>query len=188
MKRVLLVVPFLILMLFSACENFVGEISPAEWTAMVATQTATMWTPTITPTFSPDLSKIKDLLNESFEVDKLEMTLDARYRAFDVWFPYMSDNSSRVFRLDIRCVCAINSHCCTPERMFVVTMHAMKIHAAEVIKQVPDNFITRVDVACHNNTEPLGVMGAPWSEVKAYILGNGDGSILAWSVTPNPAP
>ena len=187
MKRVLLVLPFIALLSFYACMPTEG-VPPLYSTAVIHTLTATMWTPTITPTFSPDLSKLKDLLNESFEADELGMTLDARYTAFDVWFPYLSDNSSRAFRLYIRCVCAVNSHCCTPEHMFVITMYAMKTHAVEVMKQVPDNFVTRVEVACHNHTGSLGVLGAPWSTVKAYIEGTDDGSLLAWSVTPNPPP
>jgi hypothetical protein len=146
-----------------------------------------MWTPTITPTFNPDLSKIKELINAGFEADKLEMTLDARYTVFDIWFPYVSDNSTRVFHLDVRCVCAINSHCCTPERTFVVTVKAMKIHADDIIAQVPE-YITRVDVACYNDAGLNGVMGAAWSEVRAYLLENIDGSSLGWRVTPDPTP
>lgn len=69
----------------------------------------------------------------------------------------------------------------------MVTIQAMKINAEEILAEVPE-YITRVDVACHNDAGTHGMMGAPWSEVKAYLLGNIDGSVLGWHVTPNPAP
>ena len=187
MKRAVLVFPFLGLMFFSACESFVGEISPAEWTAMVSTQTATMWTPTVTPTFHSDVSRILKLLNEGLPQDDLEMAIDARYTAVDVWFPYKLDTSSRIFHIEIRCECVTNSQCCTSQHMFVLAMRALQYRADDIMEQVPENVI-RVDVACFQNSRALGVLSAPWSEVKEYIKSNLDGYILGWHVTPNPPP
>lgn len=107
MKRVLLILPFTALLLLYACIP-TGAVPSTYSTAVVQTLTATMWTPTMTPTFNPDLSNIKDFLNKGFETDRLEMTLDARYTAFDIWLPYLSNTSFRVLHLDVRCVCAIN--------------------------------------------------------------------------------
>lgn len=188
MKRVVLVGSFILLTFLYACGPSLGApIPPMIGTAVAHTQTATMWTPTLTPTLSPDMTRIKQLINEGFRTDELEMTLDARYTVNDAWFPYLSNSSSRIFHLDIHCECAINSHCCTPERTFVVTMNAMKNHAEDIIAQVPEN-IVRVDVTCHNSSGTIGAMGASWTEVKRYLLEEISGNELGWSVTPNPAP
>jgi hypothetical protein len=188
MKRVLLVVLFILMMFLYACGSTSNTpIPPVIGTAVAQTQTATMWTASVTPTINPDVSKIMSLLNGVFQEDTLEMTLDARYFADNVLFQNKLDNSSGIFYLYIRCVCAINSHCCTPERIFVVTMHAMKKRHGDIIAQVPDHTLW-VDVTCYNNTGSIGVMRASWSDVKAFLLDEIDGSILGWHVTPNPPP
>lgn len=188
MKRVVVVVAFILLAFLYACGPLLNTpIPPAIGTAVAQTQTASMWTPTLTPTLSPDMNKIKQLINEGFQTDDLEMTLDARYKVNDAWFPYLSNSSSQIFHLDIHCECAINSHCCTPERTFVVTINAMKNHAEDIIAQVPENII-RVDVVCHNSSGAMGSMGAAWSDVKRFLLEEIDGNALGWSVTPNPSP
>ena len=185
MKRVVSVLFFTAMVFFNACVP--TSISPPVHTAVAQTQTAGMWTPTTTATLHPDTSKILTLLNDGLPKDDLELAIDARYSAVDVWFPYVMNSSSQIFRMDIRCECVYNSQCCTTQHMFVLAMRALKYRAEDIIAQVPGN-VMRVDVACFNFTTPIGVLSASWTDVKQYIRGNLDGHILAWHMTPNPAP
>jgi hypothetical protein len=185
MKRVYLVLVFTVLLFFYACIPM--TISPPIHTAVAQTQTATMWTPTATSTIHPDVSEILSLLNDGLPKDNLEMAIDARYSVVDAWFPFLSNSSFKIFHIDIRCECVINSQCCTPQHMYVLAMRALKHRAEDIIAQVPGDVI-RVDVACYNSSTPIGVLSASWVEVKEYIRGNFDGHILGWHVTPNPAP
>lgn len=185
MKRVVLVLPFTVLLFFYACMP--TTLSPQIHTAVAQSQIAMLWTPTLTATVYPDRSEILRLLNDGLPVDDLEMAIDARYSFVDAWFPIHSDNLSRIFRIEIRCECVVDHQCCTPQRMFVVAMRAMKNHAEEIIGRVPHNVI-RLDVGCHNSSIPTVVMSASWAEVKEYVRGNLDGYILGWHVTPNPLP
>ena len=156
-------------------------------TAVAQTQTASMWTASVTPTIVPDVSKILGMLNTSFPADDLQTTLDVRYIAVNAWFQSSSDNLSTAFCVEIRCECAVNSHCCTPERLFVITMNAMRDHAKEIIPQMPYN-IKRVDVVCNTCEGSTDVMQASWSDVKAYLLEEIEGSIFGYRVTPVSTP
>lgn len=87
MKRFLPFFPLIFLFFLNACGELTAEISPAEWTAVWRTNTASVWTPTITPTPDPDEKKIVDWLNEVLsQADELERTLDAKYYVLDVYF------------------------------------------------------------------------------------------------------
>jgi len=111
MKRLLPIVPVFLLILLNACGNTPAGISPAEGTAVGQTQTAAVWTPTITSTPDPNESKIVEWLNDGLSsADMLEKALDASYYARDVSFPNVPGSSSTVFRVDIRCECAVNTH------------------------------------------------------------------------------
>src|ERR1051325_12164896 len=114
MKRLLLVLPLVLLLLLNACGNYpVGGISPSDGTAVGKTQTATVWTPTISPTPPPDQSKIVEWLNsELSDTDSLEQALVARYRIFDVSFPIGSNGLATIMRIDIRCECSTYGQCC----------------------------------------------------------------------------
>ena len=170
MKRFLLLIPIVLLIFLNACGNTPAEISIFEGTAVGQTQTATMWTPTITHTPDPNESRIVEWLNEGLSAtDPLEKTLDASYQIQDVWFPLTSGNSYAVFQVDLRCQCAINTQCCIPERMFVATMHSMKNRADKIMEQVPGN-INEVKVVCINNGSVIAVMAASWQDVKGYLI------------------
>jgi hypothetical protein len=137
-------------------------------TAVAETQTAMVWTPTISPTPDPNESKIVEWLNaELLNADPLEQTLDAKYQVLDASFP-MGNGFSPVFRIDLRCECATNMRCCLPERMFVVTITAMKRRAEKVMEQVPGNTL-ELQVVCYDHGTYLGVMGAWWVDVKGYL-------------------
>lgn len=187
MKRVLPGVTFIFLLLFTACGERAGEVSPSLGTAVAETQTAAAWTPTFIPTVDPYEPDILSWMNAGLPSDGLEVTLDARYTALDAGFPYFPNSTSRIFSLKVRCECAINQNCCVPERMFVVTMWAMKAYADKIVPQVPENAV-RVDVVCFNHLVQIGVQSASWADVKAYLLDEINGSMLGLRVTPNPSP
>jgi hypothetical protein len=188
MKRVVLVVSFILLMFLYACGSTSNTpIPPVIGTAVAQTQTASMWTASITPTIVPDISEILALLNASFPGDELQTTLDVKYIAVNAWFQYLPDNVSTAFCLEIHCECTFNSHCCTPERMFVIAINAMKEHADEIIPQMPRN-MARVDIVCYDCEGPTDTMQASWTDVRAYLLEEIKGSILGYRVTAVSTP
>jgi hypothetical protein len=170
MKRFLFAIPFLLFILINACGNTPTGVPPVVGTAVGSTQTAAIWTPTITSTPDPNESKIVEWLNEELEsADSLEQILDASYQVQDVLFPPASSGSSIIFRVDIRCQCAVNTQCCVPERIFVNTLSAMKNRADKIVEQVPAN-VSELKVVCFNNGMNIAVMGALWQDVKGYLL------------------
>jgi hypothetical protein len=129
-----------------------------------------MWTPTITTTPDPNESKIVEWLNtELASADALEQILDASYQVQDVLFPPASGGSSMVFRVDVRCQCAVNAGCCVPERAFVTTLFAMKNRADKIVEQVPPN-VGELKVVCFDNGQYIAVVAALWQDVKGYLL------------------
>ena len=188
MKRLFPAILLFLLLLLNACGNTPMDISSAQGTAVGQTQTAIMWTPTITPTPDPNESKIVEWLNDDLSsADALEKTLDANYQAVDVSFPFMPGSSPTVFRVDIRCECAVNTPCCSPERMFVVTIAAMKNRADKIIGQVPGS-ISQVKVVCFDHANLVGVMFALWADVKGYLLDEINGYQLGSRVTRGALP
>jgi len=168
MKRLLPFIPVIFLFLFNSCTGADSGIPEDVGTAVANTQTAVMWTPTLTPTLDPNEPKILEWLNAGLPSDELEVTLDTKYQVVDVTFPFVPGSSSNVFRVDIRCQCAIGNQCCVPERMFVVTMWAMKARADKIIEQVPGS-TSQVKVICFDHVVLIGVMAASWADVRGYL-------------------
>ena len=188
MKRLLSVVPIFLFILLNACGNDPPGVPPAQGTAVGQTQTAAVWTPTITSTPDPNEAKIVEWLNEELSgADPLQKTLEANYQAVDVFFPWVSSGLSTVFRLDIRCECTINMQCCIPERMFILTMGAMKNRHEKIIEQVPNN-VSEVRVVCYDHGTQIGVMFAWWADVKGYLLDQLNGYQLGSRVYRSTAP
>ena len=170
MKRILPIFPALLLLLINACGEVPPEISPPMWTVVVQTQTAIMWTPTPTSTPDPNESNIVMFINEELsKADPLEQTMDAKYHVVDVSFP-LTVNGSTVYRIDVRCECPLNTQCCIPERIFVVTTNAMKSSGdkEKIIKQMPGN-VSEMKIACYDHTILVGVLAVRWSDVKDYL-------------------
>jgi len=188
MKRFLQVVPVLFLALLNAC----GTVSPTVpgdiGTAVAQTQTAAVWTPTISPTVDPNEQKIVEWLNaELSAADSLEQTLDARYQAVDVSFPIAANGSTILFRVDVRCECASYTACCMPERTFVVTMWAMKKRQEKILEQMPGN-LSELKVVCFDRLNYVGVMSAWWPDVRSYMLDQINGSQLGSRVFRSTIP
>ena len=170
MKRVLLAIPIGLFVFLNACGSMATGVPPVLGTAVGATQTATVWTPTVTPTPDPNESKIVEWLNEELAgADSLEQILDASYQVQDVVFPHASGGSSIVFRVDIRCQCAVNTQCCVPERIFVATLTAMKNRSDKIVGQIPQN-VSELKVVCFNNGMNIAVIAALWQDAKGYLL------------------
>jgi hypothetical protein len=108
------------------------------------------------------------LNTELASADSLEQMLDASYQVQDVLFPFALSGSSTIFRVDIRCQCAVNTQCCVPERIFVATLLAMKNRADKIVEQVPGD-VSELKVVCFNNGLNIAVIGALWQDVKAYL-------------------
>ena len=170
MKRFLFAIPFVFFILLQACGNTPPGVPPVVGTAVGETQTAAIWTPTITATPDPNESKIVEWLNaELSSEDALEQILDASYQVQDVLFPPASSGSSIIFRVDVRCQCAVNTQCCVPERIFVAALSAMKNRADKIMEQVPSN-VSELKVVCFNNGLNIAVEAALWQDAKSYLL------------------
>jgi hypothetical protein len=188
MKRLLLTVPFLVLFLLNACGNNPVDISPSEGTAVAQTQTATMWTPTISPTPVPDQAKIVEWLDaELLNTDSLEQTLDAKYQVVDVSFPNGSNGLAAIMRVDIRCECATYGQCCYPERMFIAAIQSMKKREDKIIEQVPVT-VSWMKVVCYDHMTQFAVVSASWSDIKGYLTDQINGYQLGSRVVRGDVP
>jgi hypothetical protein len=187
MKRVLFVVPIVLFIILNACAGNVTTIAPPVGTAVAETQTASIWTPTISPTPDPNESKIVEWLNaELSNTDALEQTLDARYQVVDVSFPTVNGLAT-IIRVDIRCECAINGQCCLPERMFVTTIASLKKRAEKIMGQVPGT-VSELKVVCYDHVTQVGVISASWADVKGYVADQLNGYQLGSRVYRSSLP
>ena len=189
MKRLLPILPFFVLLLLNACGNYPVGVSPSEGTAVGKTQTAVAWTPTISPTPVPNQSKIVEWLNTELSNadDALEHTLDAKYQVVDVSFPIASNGLAAAMRVDIRCECATYGQCCTPERMFVVTVESMKKRGDKIIEQVPLT-VSWMKVICYDHMNQFAIVSASWADVKSYLQGQINGYQFGARVIRGDAP
>jgi hypothetical protein len=167
MKRILPVVLIFLLMLLNACGTPTPAINMDMHTAVAQTQTASMWTPTATSTPDPNEKLIVEWLNESLSaIDPLERTLDAYYRVDDA--AVFGSSASMTFSVEIHCECPSNAQCCVPERMFVITMRAMKNRRDDIFAQMPGN-VNDMHLVCYNHQTFMGTMVANWADVKSYL-------------------
>lgn len=188
MKRFLPIVPIFFLTLLNACGSASPTVPADIGTAVAHTQTAVMWTPTVSPTVDPSEPSIIEWLNAEFSsADSLEQTLDARYQAVDISFPITANGSTTLLRVDVRCECSSYASCCMPERIFVVTMWAMKNRHEKILEQMPGN-INEVKVVCFDRLTPIGVMFAWWSDARSYMLGEINGFQLGARVFRSSIP
>jgi len=186
MKRFLPILPIFFLLLLNSCDGSTPGIPPDIGTAVAETQTALMWTPTLTASPDPPENKIVEWLNTELlkaeqPEDQLEQTLDARYLVTGVSFPYAPGSSSQIFRVDFRCECSTNTNCCVPERMFVVLIKAMRESKDKLVNNIPLN-VGNIKVICYDHTVQNYVIGADWTIVKGYLKGNVTGYELGAQV------
>ncbi len=126
LKRVLTFVPILVMLMFGACTGVPPEgiIPEGVGTLVAQTQTAIMWTPTVTPTPDPDTAQIVDILNSGIiTADSLRYTVVARFNVLDVHFP-MDDVAHQILAMQIDIDCNwVYTDSCTPEETFASLMH-----------------------------------------------------------------
>ena len=174
MKRLLPSIPILSLVLLNACGdlNPPTTVSGSIYTSLVQSMTATMWTPTPTPTFNPNIPTMVNWMNaDLFAANALEWTIDAKYQVADVRFPYKTENSTFVFRVDVHCECINGAECCIPERTFVAVIGSMKRNANTILTEVPGG-ISQLLVVSFKKKAPIGAMSASWQDVTEYLLGH----------------
>lgn len=179
MKNLTSVIILIIITAFtalSACSAEPTEISPDAVTAFVKTQTAKAWTPTPSPTHKPDESKILGPLNNAgFRKDPLADELEARYRATKIDF--LKEDGSKVFvilQIEITCENPHNKPVCTPERAFIILVHALEDEniRTQVLKQVPDT-IKKLVLIVKNHDMEIGQVKANWKDLIAYTKQDG---------------
>jgi hypothetical protein len=172
MKRLSFLILLLLLLIpLNACTTgaLFGYVPPELGTAVGMTQTATVWTPTISPTPAPNQAKIVDWLNgELSGTSSLERTVDAKYQVVDANLIKAANDVAVILRVDIRCECATYDGCCTPERMFVKVMEAMQQKHDKIIEQVPES-VSEIRVICYSHTTYFGAMAASWADTKSYL-------------------
>lgn len=188
-KRLL---PFLPMLVFMACTP--ETPSPDMRTAVVASITATMWTPvpaTITITPEPNTGKIVDILNGAMlGADPLAEAIESKFSVIDAKFTsspplYLTD----ILSIYVECESVYNNNC-TPEETFVALMHAFtatdKI-IGKVSEQVPSTVLI-VQVVTYNHMAQTGMILVNWSDVVDYATGNISGSQLGSRITRLPPP
>jgi hypothetical protein len=191
LKRSLLTIPIILFIFLNACGSPTTPIPLGVGTAVGQTQTAAMWTATITPTSTnvPDELRIVNWLNEepvkdpylfSTRLDQLEETIGASYKFLNVEF-IVENGVTTIFEVDVRCECAIETQCCTAERMFVVTMNEMYLHSREIIAQVPLT-VNRMRVVTFDHTRPLGAISVDWVEIRKFMDGTTNGLQFGFNV------
>lgn len=190
MKRFLFIIPFILLLPLNACGTPPGVVPTDMGTAVGQTQTAAMWTPTITPTSTPDPneSMIVVLLNSELPEDnmldrmkQLETAIGARYQVVDVAFTG-ENNMAEVFKVFVQCECATTAPCCSPERMFTVTMRAMEVNATSILRDVPET-VRHLSVVCRDHGEQFAVLSVGWEDVKGFLRGEINGLQFGSRVT-----
>jgi hypothetical protein len=188
-KRLL---PFLPMLVFVACTTDIP--SPDIQTAVVASLTAKVWTPTpIIPTATPEpnTGRIVDILNGAMlGADPLAETIVAKFSVIDAKFT----NSPPLYLIDILSIhveCESNYNLsCAPEEAFLALMHAFtatdKI-IGKVSEQVPSTVLI-VQVVTYNRMVQSGMILVNWKDVVDYAKGNINGCQLGSRITRLPPP
>ena len=183
LKRTLPFFPILIILVVSSCIAVPqGEISPDMATFIIQSMTATMWTPTASPTPSPNVVTIIDTLNGAIiNSDPLRETIETRFSVLDVRFP-MEPTSRQILTMQIDLECEwIFTDSCTPEESFVNLMHGFAADDKKVIKkiaaQVPAT-VDSVEITTFNHRVPDGTIVVNWQDVFDFATGKITGNQL----------
>jgi hypothetical protein len=193
MKRSLVLVPIILLVILNACgdpNSLPPNFNGAQWTEVAARQTALGWTPTISPTPNPNESEIVRWMNvqpanpDGNEV--LEETIGPIYMVFGVTFP-ASFGIQDVFEVDVNCVCTRNTKCCSPDRMFVITMMKMQPFRDQIMAEVPSS-VSWFKLMAFDHYVQIAEVDAPWSSVRGFLSNDITGYELGSQVNIIPVP
>jgi hypothetical protein len=176
LKRLL---PLLPLLFFMACSPDLSD--PAIQNAVIQSLTATAWTPTPSPTPAPDSARIVEILNNvMLGADPLAETIEAKFSVLDVQFLLDAlSGEMRNMRISVDCEWIFTDGC-TPEKTFVMLMHAFDANHRIVERIVPQVPLTvqELQVVAYERMNPVGVILVKWSDVLEYAAGRINGSQL----------
>lgn len=191
MKRLLFIIPFVLLFLLNACGNDPPKtgLSATELAAAIDTLTAMAWTITPTPTVNPNIATMVNWLNGDLLItNSLGSTIDADYSVNKMAFLNIPNSSNLTLQIDVGCTCMNDTKCCTPERTFVVIIDSMRSHFANsglIPQAVSQILIVSFD---QKTQSQLGAVLAPWRDVQGYLLQQVSGNQLGVEVTLTTAP
>lgn len=176
MKRLLPFAPIIFLALLNGCDSFGSppESPGFSHTSVIQTLTATMWTPTPTPSFNPNIPTMVTWLNgDLLTANSLGWILDAEYVVTNVSLSNMKNSQALEFRVDVLCKCVNGTECCITERTFVLLIGSLKRNGTTIMTQVPGG-VSRMLVVCsdHKKHIQIGAMSASWQDVTEYLLGH----------------
>lgn len=181
-KRTLPIFPILALLVIGACtEAPPAGISSGQVTFVVQTMTATMWTPTPSPTAEPNTRTILDALNGAIvNADPLRDTVEAKFDVLDVRLPVdAGTHQIIILEIDVECEWILSNNC-TPEDSFVNLMHGFSADE-KVIKrisaQVPRTVNTLV-VNTFDHRAMNGTVVVNWRDVVDFATGKINGNQL----------
>ena len=176
---------FVCLILLNACGgNYIPitGITDGVGTQVAQTQTASVWTPTpITPspTTIPNEVQIINILNNNIRnTDELAELVEAEYYVARIDL-IRSGNPNYFIAMRIYVVCeSMLRRTCTPERGFVVLMHAFesafkKDNQRDAISSQVPQTIQNLDVIIElAHSGQIGTFSVGWNNVKAFAGGN----------------
>ena len=192
MKRLLPLIPILILFFIVSSCNGAPIINTDDLKTLVAaaTQTAKSWTPIPTSTSNPNLNNMVFWLNDDLaKANTLERTMDAIYQVTNISVSNVSNSSDLVLQVDVGCICMNDNKCCIPERTFVEIIETMKTKKDLALAQIPGN-INQIMIVCYDHTKdvPIGSISASWTDVRDYLQGYNSGYQLGVRITRTAAP
>jgi hypothetical protein len=174
MKRLLVVVPILLLVMLGACSGPGSGLDPHTGTLVAQTQTASVWTPTPLVTAVPNQVLILDTLNSGMRgVDGLDEAIDAKFNVADIAFEsYRNSSVTNLLRVQVECEW-ISKPSCTAERAFVVFVHAFagKKIRPKIIKEIPVT-ITIIQIKALDHLAPIGTVEIDLADLSAYLDGH----------------
>ena len=182
--------PFVPVFLLIACFPPTTEgVDPVYSTAVVQTITATIWTPTpVTPSATPEphTGKVVELLNNVIlGSDPLAETIEARFTILDAQI-ILDGPASQAGTLRIHVDCEwIFTDSCTPEKSFVVLMHAITANdkiLGKIREHIPTTINTLQMVAFDHMTQ-TGMIIISWNDILDYAGGKISGNQLGSRIT-----
>jgi hypothetical protein len=186
-KRVLPFLSILVFLAFGACSGLSENgLPPGAGTFVIQTLTATMWTPTVTPTPDPNTAQIVGILNSAMIAsDPLRDTLAAKFEVLDVHFPF-DDVAHQILSMQIDVECEwIFTDSCTAEESFASLMHgfvADKKTIEKIRAQVPAT-VNKLYVTTYNHRVRNGLIIVNWQDVVDFAAGRITGNQLAARIT-----
>jgi hypothetical protein len=143
---------------------------------LVSSLTAFFITPSPTVTPVPDANALVRILNDNIgkSKDKLADAIDAHYWVIDASY-FDSEIPGFVnLNLFVRCECAHNTTCCTPERSFIQAVDFLKLSENKKNHLLPNN-ILKLNLICSDHDRQIGTITVLWTDLMDYYNQKLDG-------------